>query len=364
MTEEKIHDIIKSYMSSWKLVLVSLIVCVVIGVVYNHITLPIYQRTATLLAKDTQSEVSTLMTSSIDLGKNQNFVNLANDLVSITSSQALVKVIKQLHLNTQYFSKGIFFDSLLYGSSLPFYVSFPDIDREIPFSLEMEIQPNGEVTIYNVKGIESYEGETVTCRVGDTVSQYKEKMVLTENPSYKKCNRSNNIYVTNEPTLSLVSRMKGNLSFSLVNTYSMAVNLNYRDYSIERANDILNALASDYIMGNESKTDEKIHAIEQRIKNVESQLDSLYTINETNHSKFVSCQINGMESVYHNLLDLREKCELSRNNSFYDVEVIMYPESCGNDRPINISKKKIFMFAMVGLFLPFLFFYVKRIYLK
>lgn len=121
------RDILSMCIANWMWILLSVVICLCLGVYYYLRTPKIYNRSAVLLIKDdskTQGMSSDVasMFSNMGLGGAQTNVN--NELAALQAPANIMEAGKRLGLDMTYLVKGTFQPVELYGKTLPVKVRF------------------------------------------------------------------------------------------------------------------------------------------------------------------------------------------------------------------------------------------------
>ena len=157
--------IIFNYITYWKWIIASLVVCLIFAVIYLKITVPNYEVTTSVLLKDDQKGGgSTEMNAFKDMGLFTQKNNVDNELEMLNKSILVEQVVRELGINVNYtqietiplFSKlgldtkfikiGALNTRILYGSDCPVYIKVPEgvMDTmKFPMQFKVIVHPNG-----------------------------------------------------------------------------------------------------------------------------------------------------------------------------------------------------------------------------
>lgn len=364
MEKEIIKEVFSDYLNKWKIIVSLFVICLLFLGIYKLIKAPIYERTATIIAKENNSPMADVLTNTIDLAQNHYYVNLANDLVIVTSSQSMMRVIKKLNLNTQCFVRDRLKKRLLYGSSQPFIFTFVDELYDQNFTFKLCVEKDSIIKIIDFENNGIMEINELSCGINDTINLIHGALIITKNNSFKGKYDGEIIEVRHFSPYDIVNEMTNNLSTTLLNEYAIVVNVNYRDYNIERADDILNTLLDDYLTGNNRLLESNIKSINERVSIVQQTLDSLYNERNLNHNESVNFKITACEDLYRYLLRKKEDVFLSQNVNYYELQMIMNPRSCGKNNPVNFNTTRNLLYVFIFSFiLPFLILYYRKLFI-
>ena len=144
------RDILSMCIANWMWILLSVVICLCLGVYYYLRTPKIYNRSAVLLIKDdskTQGMSSDVasMFSNMGLGGAQTNVN--NELAALQAPANIMEAGKRLGLDMTYLVKGTFQPVELYGKTLPVKVRFMGLSSDEAASLELTLKADGSFTM-------------------------------------------------------------------------------------------------------------------------------------------------------------------------------------------------------------------------
>lgn len=249
----RLQDLFYLCLAKWYWIVISLVITIGIALVYLLTTPPSYTRSASILIKEDAkgNAISGDISSTFaDMGLFQSSTNVNNELISLRSPAVMLDVVKRLHLDINYRTDGTFYKRTLYGSELPYTVSFPKITDSEAVSLTMNVKDDGVVTlqdfIYYRNGEEQEDNATVVSGMpGDTLRTPAGLVIVTPTP-YRDTAEKATLYITRTPLHSAVENCSQNLTVSLSDEKATVINLSYVDVCIQRAEDLLNTLISVY----------------------------------------------------------------------------------------------------------------------
>lgn len=265
-------------MHRWPWFLVSVIICLILAVLYLYITPSTYTRYASIIViEDNKSSTSTsdMMSSlfsnlSVFRYKNPNDTKTSakREMLFMQSDEMLETVVRRLSLNMNYETDGSFHRDLLYGKTLPVMVQFLDLNDFQHASLTLKLH-NG-ITLED-------NGETKPIRLGDTVATNYGRVVVTPSLAYARAVRMGmTIYVTHNRIDDAVRMCRSRLSANMDKEVPSIVDFTYSDFSIERAENVLDTLFAAYaetVARNKRKmADEMADLIDSRIDLLKDEL--------------------------------------------------------------------------------------------
>ncbi len=281
-----LQDIFSIYISKWKWVLLSLFICLSAGVYHILTTAPSYKCTSSLLLKLDQSTMGMMtggmggMAMSItDIGLSQVNINSSNIIMTFQTPDVTHTVIQRLHLNDKYATKGTFRDEVLYGTNLPFTISFVDNAYQGSCSMVATLQSGDQVSLTDFVVEGEPTEESFTALFGDTLNTSFGRVVAVKNDFYKGDEFTKPINVSHVSSYAAVAEYQGKLNVALRDKMGTVFDLTFTDQSRERAIDALKMVVNVY---DEFWMEDKnavalgtINFIGQRLKLIEEDLASV-----------------------------------------------------------------------------------------
>lgn len=246
----RIQDLYYLCLAKWRWFVLSLVVCLGIALIYLLKTPPVYTRTASLLIKEEskgQSLSGDVGATFSDLGLFQSNTNVNNELISLQSPAVMYDVVKRLHLEVDYSTKGSFYPQVRYGQNLPLTVSFAGLADNETAALTVEsVRPQGiKLTSFEHNG-EKVKGEVVGA-LNDSLVTPIGKVVIRPAADFVNWQKSSEpLTVSRSGLNSAVSRYADGLSVALNDAKATIIDLSFRDVCVQRAEDILNTVIAVY----------------------------------------------------------------------------------------------------------------------
>ena len=280
--EVLLQDIFSIYLSNWKWILLSLFLCLAIGAYHILTTPPSYKCTSSLLIKqdkDGQSLLGDVAMSMTDIGLSQFKINTSNVIMTFQTPDIIHTVIQRLHLNDSYTVKGTFRDEILYGSSLPFTLSFIDMPNHGEGNLTACLQSDSLVHLTNFAIGDSLFKEEYTVHMGDTILSPLGRISVQRNNYYTGGNFTQPIQIAHISAYDAIGEFKEKLSVSLRDKMGTVFDLAFTDQSRERAIDVLKMVTNvydEFWMQDKNKvTLSTVNFITQRLRILEDDLNSV-----------------------------------------------------------------------------------------
>ena len=237
-------DILFRTLHYWPWLLLSIFICVGIGVVYLLKTPNVYTQSAAILIKDDSKGKSLAADEFADFGLFQSNTNIQNEMTTLMSSTLMEEVVKRLNLDVNYYTYGTFHKNVAYGTDLPVEINFTDFPNNESASFKLKLS-NGKFTISDLtKNEEKLNGEDITGNVGDSVASPFGQLAIIKSPYYFDTDEEFEIVKTSLDDA--ISSYGKRLVVSIRDEKGTIIDLTITDQSIQRADDVLNTLIGVY----------------------------------------------------------------------------------------------------------------------
>lgn len=282
---------IRQFLHNWLLFALSIVVCLVLGWLYQQSCERVYQRQAVMLIEDANPSSSYFSSSSSRKRNSMNTLlelngvsvgdNLANEIFILSSQRLMQRVVKKLDLDVDYTMKESLHSVALYGNSRPFEVVFQDElqgTREKTFKVKK--LDNQSCIITEMEDSLGNKLPDATVKLGEMVNTPAGQLCIVRGHSYANW-ENEEITVLRMPIqmASLVYLSK--LSADEFDKESSLIVLTCRDIHPQRANDILTTLfevyKEDVIENKNSVAYNTANFIDNRIQIIESELSRVET---------------------------------------------------------------------------------------
>ena len=280
------------FRSNWGWFLLSAVVCLLLGFLYQLTKERIYQRQSVILIEENSSAPSSAFRSSSRNGS-MNFLmdlngisigdNLKNEIFILSSARLMGKVVDKFHLDIDYTTKEMLHDVTIYGKKRPFEVVFqrPNNTKYAQL-LTVTKKDDNTVTISDMTDEDGNDVPSVDAKLGQMIqSPYGPLCVVRGNGFNRwedekiKVSRLSKEYATN--------RFLSEIDVSEYDKDATLIVLNCIDPSVKRADDVLNGLYESYrqdVVDNKNRVaqstskfvEERIRIIGQELSSVEGQL--------------------------------------------------------------------------------------------
>ncbi len=246
----ELRDYVDLYLSHFLWFIVSILICVSGGVFYLLKTHPQYERSASVLIKEDskgQSISNDVASAFSKMGMLDARRNVDNEIVNFQSPDLMYEVVKRLHLDVNYSAEGMFHKNILYGDQVPVTVAF-ESDNQEPVSFVMSpLKEKGVILLSEFKKSgDDLDGKPIQVKVGSKVNTPIGVLSFSATPYAKDSVMTEKIYVSRKNLNATVNAYQKRLTVSLENKNATVVNLQVKDFNIQRAEELLNTLINVY----------------------------------------------------------------------------------------------------------------------
>lgn len=285
------RDYLVALASHWKWFLISILVICGYTTVAVITTEPTYLRTEQLLIKSEQNGGSSEAISNVfnTMGLGSTKTNVYNEMISLKSPALLSQVVQKLDLCTDITQLKFPYDVSLYGKTLPFRISFVDLDPEQALSMEIKVHPDGKCTLgkfvkVNPDGAEDFDDELSVSSLFSTYSTPLGKVSITPNPLYvqpvTETPKKELTYSVSRSSLhDKITYYQKNLKVDLTDRDADVIDLTLEDVNVDRASDILRTIVDiynmDWIVDRNRISSATSEFINERLASLETELGSL-----------------------------------------------------------------------------------------
>ncbi len=306
-----IMDIVRLCLRKWYWFVISAGVCLAIGMLNILKTIPVYERSSTILVKEQLSR----RTSANDLesmissaGAGGTTSRLVNEVIAFKSPALMTDVISRLGLETEYSYDGRFHPTVIYGAKVPVSVIFCGEPRNVAASFQLSPSKDG-FTLSKLVYADPAKGKKVKTKsvtpaaFGDTLDIKVGKIVVLPSELFTD-EWTKPVNVTRRTTYGATRKFSSELSATQldVKNRSDVLELRISDVNIQRADDILSMLMNVY---NENWVDDKNKMaistsmfINDRLKVIEKELGSVDENISEYKSKNLLPDVGAVSSMY------------------------------------------------------------------
>ncbi len=277
-SNKSLRDVYLDYISYWKLFIFLIFAAVIGSILYIRLSLPVFQTNAKILItnnekKNTgQSEFSAFE----DLEIFNNFNSVDNEKAILTSRKLISKVVDELSLNVEYFTRGRytgFRQSELYLKR-PFSLHLIDSSSKVNFNFIVKLKNEKEFDFLDENGnrLKSWE-------FNKSITLFGRKFLLKEIKENIQSFISREIKVIVKSNEGAIQKVLSNLSVEQENKSSTVLNISLNTNSYDKGIVIVDKLIQLYNL--DAINDKKIvsentkNFISERIEILNEELDSI-----------------------------------------------------------------------------------------
>ena len=284
--------IFKALILNWKWFLLSIIICVGLGLIYLRYTTPVYNVTAKLLVKDDNSDKRSgggtlqALESMSNLGIISNNYGIENEQQILTSTIVSEQAVRDLKLYTAYYIKSGIKKNLLYETQ-PINVDL-DFEHLEKLNMPIELKITHRQNQFEIKGTYyiaqdqvtstgPYEIEKTITKLPAIIHTQVGNITLTANSRNKLEDGQTLIVSINSPRNTALSYIK-QLSVEQTSKTSSVFNLQQKGENIDRCMDYLKQLVICYNrQANEDKNEIAVRTeefINDRLMKIDAELST------------------------------------------------------------------------------------------
>lgn len=248
------RELMTAILKQWRWILLSLTVCLGLGVLYTAWKSFTYKREAMVeIKEDSESGSTAALAMFADLGIGNATNNLYNEMAYFESPDLMAQVVVRLGLQTNYLMKKGLRNTVLYGSNLPVTVTFETLPENVGGHFKMKIDEKGQIFLskFKVKEDKIPFDQKAPIKFGESVMTPLGKIKIEKTPFFGKDkeeddDKSYTISVIRQSLGGAVKSWLSKLSVSELRKEASVVELSVVDGSPRRAEDVLNTIIQVY----------------------------------------------------------------------------------------------------------------------
>lgn len=278
-------DVAILLVSHWPWIVLCLLLSWGAAEIYLRYTRPVYSRTSSILIKDLNKgqSVNGQGNNFADMGLFQNNIDINNEVFMLKSPTIMTEVINRLGLQMEYYVRGSFYHTTLYGSSLPIKVEFLDVPDNKAAGFNLEMLPDSAFILRNIYlNDEEWADKAYKGRLGTTIKTPVGRVTITATDFY---------HVSDLPIVVEQHSLQSTLAFYVEELEvkpeesSSIINLKIDDYNTQKAEDMLYCIINIYneqwmtdrnqiSVSTNDFINERLQIIESELGNVEGDISS------------------------------------------------------------------------------------------
>lgn len=240
-----LYDFVQLILSNWYWFALSIIVCCLCAAFYLRRTAPVYQRSASVLVKDSRKGSAAEVVAFSDIMGGMGRRSVDNEVYILQSRRLMEEVVKRYDLGTNYSVSGRIRTSDIYGST-PLLVKFITAAPSDAGSFKYTIKKDGKVAIEDFRDREGEEQSfKATAEVGDTITTPLGKIVFVPTP-YIDQYTDKRVNVTKYPLNEITEAYRKRLQCNITDKMASVINISMTDVVPKRAEDVINGIIDAY----------------------------------------------------------------------------------------------------------------------
>ena len=238
-----LFDILRMILSNWYWFALSIVLCVLCAGFYLRYTAPVFQRSATVLVKDSRKGGSAEVTAFSDImGLGRRSVD--NEVHILQSRRLMEQVVNKYDLRTSYSTKGRIRTRDIYGCA-PMLVKFVDSNPHTRGRFMYRVEGNhvhiGGFEIPNVDNL-TFSADVLP---GDTIATPLGKLVFVPTPYVERASDLE-IYVSRNTLNNTVDSYCKRLNCTITDKMASVIAITMSDIVPKRAEDVINGVIDAY----------------------------------------------------------------------------------------------------------------------
>lgn len=281
-------SILKTCRQQWKWFVGTACLTVLFAILFLLVVAPKYERTASVLVKDENGGGGLMSSMMSNMGMLAGMAglnitsNVENEMQIFASPFLMQEVVTRLGLDTRYeVYKGLMKQEL-YDETLPIKVTFPNLTEKEGAYMKMDLRKDGTFTLYKFrKNKDKYDGE-VQGKVNTVCKTPIGSVSVIATKQFNSCMADEGevtIRITKDRKYDRVESLSGQIDIDLADDQTSIISITCKDMSGERAEKIINTLIQVYqeewMKDKQSTADASTHFINERIKDIETELSGL-----------------------------------------------------------------------------------------
>ncbi len=327
----QIMDFLLLCISKWYWFMITILIALGITIYMVKSTAPTYSATASILIKQQQaSNFGGLEEIGLT---GQKAVSVSNEISVMGSRSVLLEVVKDLNLNVEYYRDGMFYQRLLYGVDLPVSVDFIDcsIDQNVSLVLTFKGGEDFVMTGFSGYGLNDDVFNTIVSgSINDTIQTPIGAVVVEKTLYYRPIYMD--IYVQYYSYEQTAAECKEHFSVVQIDDRTSIIDLEYKDISRHRAEDVLSKIIDVYSknwIADRNQTSistalfiaDRLNVIEQELGEVDSDISAFKSKNLVADAENVaSTYVAQITENAENIRALEEQIKIAYNIQGYLID--------------------------------------------
>lgn len=236
-----LQDFVQLVLSNWYWFVLSMLICFGCAAFYLRRTAPVYQRSASVLVKDSRKGSSSEIMAFNDLIGGGIRRSVDNEIYIFQSRRLMEEVVGKLDLTIQYTQKGRIRVMDLYGRS-PILVKYINAKPNEAGQFKAHIVDEQTVDLSGFSGNDDFHA---TVNVGDTISTPMGTMIVRQTP-YISQHINRDIIIKKYPLNETIEAYRSRLRCEIRDKQASVISLTMDDVVPKRAEDVINGIIEAY----------------------------------------------------------------------------------------------------------------------
>ncbi|MBP3433586.1 MAG: polysaccharide biosynthesis tyrosine autokinase [Alistipes sp.] len=240
-----LYDFVQLILSNWYWFALSIIVCCLCAAFYLRRTAPVYQRSASVLVKDSRKGSAAEVIAFSDIMGGMGRRSVDNEVYILQSRRLMEEVVKRYDLGTSYSVSGRIRTSDIYGST-PLLVKFITAAPSDAGSFKYTIKKDGKIALGDFRDRKGEEQSfKATAVIGDTITTPLGKIIFVPTP-YVDQYTDKKVNVTKYPLNEITESYRKRLQCNITDKMASVINISMSDVVPKRAEDVINGIIDAY----------------------------------------------------------------------------------------------------------------------
>jgi len=240
-----LYDFVQLILSNWYWFALSIIVCCLCAAFYLRRTAPVYQRSASVLVKDSRKGSAAEVIAFSDIMGGMGRRSVDNEVYILQSRRLMEEVVKRYDLGTSYSVSGRIRTSDIYGST-PLLVKFITAAPSDAGSFKYTIKKDGKIALGDFRDRKGEEQSfKATAVIGDTITTPLGKILFVPTP-YVDQYTDKKVNVTKYPLNEITESYRKRLQCNITDKMASVINISMSDVVPKRAEDVINGIIDAY----------------------------------------------------------------------------------------------------------------------
>ena len=323
---------LKTCIQQWKWFVGTVCLTIISAILFLLMVVPKYERTASVLVKDENGGGGLLSSMASNMGMLAGMAglnitsNVENEMQIFSSPFLMQEVVSRMGLDTRYEVYDGLMKKELYEETLPIKVTFPKLTDKDGTYMKMDLRKDGTFTLYEFrKNKDKFDGE-VKGKINTVCQTPVGPVSVITTKYFNTCMKESEmtIRITKDRKYDRVESLMKQTDIDLADDQTSIISITCKDMSGERAEQIINTLIQVYqeewMKDKQSTADASTHFINERIKDIERELNGLDNNIAQFRGKNLMPDYGEAAKMYMENAALTYEAQVKVNNQLYMME--------------------------------------------